>query len=276
MLPRLGSIRGDSSLLDSPLLADSNTDLRQVTQGRTNPSLGSSPPARGTPPPEYGLEPCGRFIPARAGNTGYRSWPACSNTVHPRPRGEHLDRDGRGECQGRFIPARGGEHCATARSSPGAFRFIPARAGNTSPPDSRSHTTPVHPRPRGEHGTIKTVPVPSCGSSPPARGTLVELVRHELVVRFIPARAGNTVRKLPPHLLLPVHPRPRGEHRFRRCSMASLCRFIPARAGNTAPGRRASTWSPVHPRPRGEHTPAVSDAGRNSGSSPPARGTHDS
>ena len=60
-----------------------------------------------------------------------------------------------------------------------------------------------------------------------------------------------------------------------RLLYATAARFIPARAGNTL--QRSSAWRswPVHPRPRGEHLSAVPLVSLPSGSSPPARGTHE-
>ena len=207
--------------------------------------VGSSPPARGTPcvqAVKYYFE---RFIPARAGNTilGWHSSP----------------------------PARG------THRLPHFSRFIPARAGNTAQPLGRGRPTTVHPRPRGELGprrpptSVHPRPrgehapseLPSCtrprGSSPPARGTHFMSPRLRLSSRFIPARAGNTMRS-------------RGSRPYYVTD-----RFIPARAGNTS-DRSLSPRDRVHPRPRGEHLDVLrpARAGNTSschGSSPPARGT---
>ena len=133
---------------------------------------GSSPLARGTPPPTPGSPGPGRFIPARAGNTRSAAPRTPVRSVHPRSRGEHARGPLLGAGTGRFIPARAGNTswacCRSARSavhprsrgehsdalppstlrngsSPLArgtpasvvavghdYRFIPARAGNTS------------------------------------------------------------------------------------------------------------------------------------------------
>ena len=91
------------------------------------------------------------------------------------------------------------------------------------------------------------------GSSPPVRGTLREVKRDDLDLRFIPACAGNTLGHDPPHYNLPVHPRLCGEHmpqsrQGQRQGGSSppvrgtpgivvrkdiSLRFIPACAGNT-------------------------------------------
>ncbi len=114
--------------------------------------------------------------------------------------------------------------------------------------------------------------------------------------RFIPARAGNTMKKRNEFQLLPVYPRSRGEHpgadgripaarglsplargtqRFYILSHGAE-RFIPARAGNTRQSRLDLPDDAVYPRSRGEH-----DKNRNPrqpvhGLSPLARGTRKS
>ena len=80
----------------------------------------------------------------------------------------------------------------TTLESPSNGRFIPARAGNTRSPISTNALRPVHPRPRGEHWPIIGHILVKYGSSPPARGTLPDLLDAEHDLRFIPARAGNT------------------------------------------------------------------------------------
>ena len=174
-----------------------------------------------------------------------------------------------------------------------ACRFIPARAGNTGPLDTGDPPNPVHPRSRGEHSSTNPSAPPRSGSSPFARGTLNIEVSEALVGRFIPARAGNTSRRIPGPSLITVHPRSRGEHirRFARTGeeigSSPLARgtptsgrwfqisgrFIPARAGNTRPGLVQSRRSAVHPRSRGEHHLKTVPQRRSTGSSPLARGT---
>ena len=114
----------------------------------------------------------------------------------------------------RFIPARAGNTLVVELETVRVDRFIPARAGNTCTWPANFTSASVHPRPRGEHEYRPLLLLFPDGSSPPARGTPLELVVHASPHRFIPARAGNTckVGALPP--APPVHPRPRGEHEF--------------------------------------------------------------
>ena len=93
-------------------------------------SIGSSPLARGTPVVAEANAPLRRFIPARAGNTVWRSNATASSSVHPRSRGEHYHAPTpRPASSGSSPLARGTPaHWDTAT---GPRRFIPARAGNT-------------------------------------------------------------------------------------------------------------------------------------------------
>ena len=253
---------------------------------------GSSPLARGTHSETPPRRETHRFIPARAGNTSRASPTPRTRTVHPRSRGEHLGLGGDMELGIGSSPlARG-----TRRSScvPGPMRrFIPARAGNTAGGAQWLRYVPVHPRSRGEHSSTSTATRAVVGSSPLARGTHRRRHTETLSRRFIPARAGNTVRGVRPMLAGPVHPRSRGEHLMRAGSDLSpagssplargtqisnvtgrpSARFIPARAGNTRPPTASPPTISVHPRSRGEHHSAQSRAYPSVGSSPLARGT---
>ncbi len=112
-------------------------------------------------------------------------------------------------------------------------------------------------------------------------------------MRFIPAPAGNTGTEYNGIGRVAVHPRSRGEHRFRFTSRNSFCgssplprgtrqpgppqggfgRFIPAPAGNTLRQRSdLRPWS-VHPRSRGEHRAVLRGRAMMAGSSPLPRGT---
>ena len=235
--------------------------------------IGSSPPARGTRIRARREREVSRFIPARAGNTCSRRGGFRRRTVHPRPRGEHMtDHSRLASCAGSSPPARG---------TPTAVSTCPTWSA-------------VHPRPRGEHSLRFHRCGLMAGSSPPARGTLVIGLRDHRRNRFIPARAGNTTASACGSSERPVHPRPRGEHppavthqrvlygssppargtRLETAQALGRDRFIPARAGNTVSTSRISISRSVHPRPRGEHFRSSRNLSDSSGSSPPARGTH--
>ena len=234
--------------------------------------IGSSPLARGTPP----LRRPRRSRPA----------------VHPRSRGEHAPVHRLEALHHGSSPlARGTRELPGHRG--GRHRFIPARAGNTGRFRRGARCTSVHPRSRGEHRTSGRAEPSTTGSSPLARGTRIPYCLVILVLRFIPARAGNTQRLRDAQAHLSVHPRSRGEHwrdnSFEDLghgssplargtparSSAATCsaRFIPARAGNTNSCPRGETGAPVHPRSRGEHSRRPSSNVSTHGSSPLARGT---
>ena len=131
------------------------------------------------------------------------------------------------------------------------------------------------------------------GSSPLARGTLLDTGTRYVLPGLIPARAGNTHGRLEYGAYRRAHPRSRGEH-VRRISSARVCLgssplargtpgmprcqsprrgLIPARAGNTSIYviYAGSLWA--HPRSRGEHQPLTVYVYTRPGSSPLARGT---
>ena len=75
----------------------------------------------------------------------------------------------------------------------GVHRFIPARAGNTRAATRSPGPRTVHPRSRGEHWEAPAMGVEVAGSSPLARGTPLPDHPAGVILRFIPARAGNTL-----------------------------------------------------------------------------------
>ena len=156
-----------------------------------------------------------------------------------------------------------------SRGSPA--RLIPARAGNIYTRPVRSLRSTAHPRSRGEHDTVKTRLGFGSGSSPLARGTYTRIRAGVSLHRFIPARAGITMRDLCSLIVTPAHPRSRGEHpspgspeitidgssplargTFMVFSfLFELLRLIPARAGNMSCLLSPSFRRSAHPRSRG-------------------------
>ena len=255
-------------------------------------SFGSSPLARGTREGWLPATDPSRFIPARAGNTDLRPRSRAPPPVHPRSRGEHsIWLRSAATSTGSSPLARGTRDREYAGDR--HRRFIPARAGNTASTASLPSWTTVHPRSRGEHYPRVTSHGLADGSSPLARGTLLQRLPERRRHRFIPARAGNTPGAAAKSSGRAVHPRSRGEHlgyhlqampqtgssplargtHPRRDTRGQLPRFIPARAGNTSsvPGPPRSPT--VHPRSRGEHSSRAARMAGDTGSSPLARGT---
>ena len=172
---------------------------------------GSSPRGRGTLPHAAELPRGTRFIPARAGNTQPRPWPSARGPVHPRAGGEHVIDTWDVGAGGGSSPRGRGTPAAQARCRD-RVRFIPARAGNTGPPRTLRDACAVHPRAGGEHGLIAADVTAARGSSPRGRGTRQFLDDFHLFIRFIPARAGNTIRRVISPRSTAVHPRAGGEH----------------------------------------------------------------
>src|SRR5690606_6528280 len=114
-----------------------------------------------------------------------------------------------------------------------------------------------------------------------------------LLLRFIPACAGNTLPWLFLRYYVSIHPRMRGEHlltaqqtyyergssphargtRLRSRCQTECGRFIPACAGNTTAQDDTHSQNSVHPRMRGEHSMGQKVSCWPNGSSPHARGT---
>ncbi len=93
--------------------------------------VGSSPRVRGTPRTGKHSDGGQRFIPARAGNTAYRQTFRWWAAVHPRACGEHHGLAGLGLKRCGSSPRVRGTH-GQEPDRVCRFRFIPARAGNTS------------------------------------------------------------------------------------------------------------------------------------------------
>ncbi len=285
--------------------------MRHVLQAQE--PFGSSPRARGTliVPLAGPTEP--RVIPACAGNTRTPIPTGQAAPGHPRVRGEHFRvtrqfREGCGSsprARGTRYPAPDreprraghprvrGEHTrhgmpirSLSGSSPRARgtlvrvslcdyrqRVIPACAGNTRRPGSEGRPAAGHPRVRGEHMRALIVCTSADGSSPRARGTLDEQHVQAVVVRVIPACAGNTSAASAGTRRRSGHPRVRGEHRQGAAELAHVERVIPACAGNTRFAEMLLGILRGHPRVRGEHSATLRWLPNMSGSSPRARGT---
>ncbi len=116
-----------------------------------------------------------------------------AGTVYPRSRGEHICNCGIATKPGGLSPLARGTHALVPAISP-QHRFIPARAGNTSSGNPALSINSVYPRSRGEHSSRRRRTSFACGLSPLARGTLSYPPQFEPCARFIPARAGNTLK----------------------------------------------------------------------------------
>ncbi len=258
---------------------------------RLNPS-GSAPRVRGTQAKSQPERRDWRFSPARAGNTcaGCRYEPV--KAVQPRACGEH-------QIAGSVIDTNNGSAPRVrgtrtpSRKDGNSCRFSPARAGNTLALVTRWLIEPVQPRACGEHCDAVTEDFQDAGSAPRVRGTRRPSAHMKQIVRFSPARAGNTIASTLQMLGIPVQPRAcgehdrvalvigkgngsaprvRGTHRF-RIKLTSELRFSPARAGNTNKAVFAASPRSVQPRACGEHGPLRFPGPPVAGSAPRVRGT---
>ena len=214
---------------------------------------GLSPLARGTQLDSALIITSSRFIPAGAGNTETAPAVVSCLPVYPRWRGEHFATRSKPPIRVGLSPlARG-----TLGQRPGwhpIFRFIPAGAGNTCRLTADAFALTVYPRWRGEHRFCRVYFKTGAGLSPLTRGTRNIVALKEILGRFIPAGAGNTLNFAGSCYPCPVYPRWRGEHRFLvaatrlKAGLSPLARgtrrlfnfkrlkprFIPAGAGNTS------------------------------------------
>ena len=177
--------------------------------------------------------------------------PGTTRTVHPRACGEqNEERPPFDSFVGSSPRVRGTDlQLAFAVAT---YRFIPARAGNRAEFHSVRDERRVHPRACGEQTTFGIPSALRSGSSPRVRGTVRLSDGHQVVDRFIPARAGNSLFPCTIRWHWSVHPRACGEQsdeafisrvkpgsspRVRGtvptpASPPGVRRFIPARAGN--------------------------------------------
>ncbi len=182
------------------LMADFSFPLRFIPAGAGNTlekttlierKNGSSPQVRGTHGNLRFEYVASRFIPAGAGNTELINDSPVTRPVHPRRCGEHLHKVfavlG---LNGSSPQVRGTQ--AVKVGNRNDTRFIPAGAGNTSPVNSTVCLVSVHPRRCGEHHCFVSLAISARGSSPQVRGTLSDSRPRIIILRFIPAGAGNT------------------------------------------------------------------------------------
>ena len=197
--------------------------------------VGSSPRGRGTHGREQARPRSVRVIPAWAGNTHARRSRPCRGSGHPRVGGEHFGRDCRAASAAGSSPrGRGTPSCH--RDAGGGNRVIPAWAGNTPDDAKRNLHQAGHPRVGGEHSQIPARTLHGFGSSPRGRGTRMYRNALILLLRVIPAWAGNTADDQIHELCLTGHPRVGGEHRTMTAKT-----FIPGGSSPRGRGTRNAT-----------------------------------
>ena len=151
---------------------------------------GSSPRVRGTGEEHVNGWTDNRFIPACAGNSLDGSKLSRVWTVHPRVCGEQSKSTLRPAARCGSSPrVRGTERFRRQLENGG--RFIPACAGNRICKRTTHRKATVHPRVCGEQEAADIQSPIQNGSSPRVRGTAGVPVVVVILVRFIPACAGN-------------------------------------------------------------------------------------
>ena len=193
------------------------------------------------------------IIPARAGFTcsspSGRRW----TWDHPRSRGVYYKSELKSVSNFGSSPlARGLPSRITAIRPP--TRIIPARAGFTITEVVREALSEDHPRSRGVYSLAAAVEPEDLGSSPLARGLLVERPLDAAFEGIIPARAGFTSSRPGISTLFGDHPRSRGVYVYELLAALDVVRIIPARAGFTGCRAPASCPRTDHPRSRGVYS----------------------
>ena len=222
----------------------------------------------------------------------FRRTSRASEPVHPRASGERASPQAPKKSGYGSSPRERGTRIAS--DLPASHRrFIPARAGNANGPAWPRRRSTVHPRASGERLSDAPLLLSASGSSPRERGTPGGLGANALVLRFIPARAGNATRVPRAYRIATVHPRASGERKSTPRVVPTMPgssprergtppdpvadrphgRFIPARAGNAPSPSKAPAPPPVHPRASRERAEGLLPDVSIGGSSPRERGT---
>ena len=160
-----------------------------------------------------------RIIPARAGFTTRPGPMRSPHWDHPRSREVYLKPRAIASATVGSSPLARGLHWTV--TSPGGYqRIIPARAGFTPTCRTRPCGTGDHPRSRGVYRRAASRGVQRPGSSPLARGLLLELGSRGVPARIIPARAGFTPIGRTTSRRWRDHPRSRGVYQVHRSGLS--------------------------------------------------------
>ncbi len=307
---------GSSGFSSSSALAAADHPRVRGEQFRATSSItapvGSSPRARGAVRGVGEAGHPGWIIPACAGSSRSPPKSPWPTRDHPRVRGEQVaGRADEADVQG-IIPACAGSrgHVVSGRPGPGGSsprargadatasiddrreRIIPACAGSRPRPRSSRRSGSDHPRVRGEQMSVRSKGGRGLGSSPRARGAVVNSANARSCSRIIPACAGSSWAPLKFDDWIMDHPRVRGEQTRppawpnaragssprargaepRLPARLQPVRIIPACAGSSHPVWCSRRWPWDHPRVRGEQGCCCGSTGSTTGSSPRARG----
>ena len=280
-------IRGQGA--DHPRACGANSSARRISGA----SHGSSPRMRGKRVRvllELGVN---RIIPAHAGQTIAPRYQQTMCPDHPRACGANRQKKLPTPRQNGSSPRMRGKrrllfvfHCF--------LRIIPAHAGQTRfSPRAAGHTSD-HPRACGANGVDALWDKLKDGSSPRMRGKPVRCVVDIVVLRIIPAHAGQTPCDERERRSRTDHPRacganndfpsndsdpegssPRMRGKHRSFSFVTLnLRIIPAHAGQTTLAWNHPNTTSDHPRACGANDVLRAGGRQLPGSSPRMRGKH--
>ena len=212
--------------------------------------------------------------------------------VYPRPHGEAQEYEDEYNANGGLSPPTRGSRFPRIGPAP-STGSIPAHTGKPSPDTSSVESVEVYPRPHGEAGVDAAgVPLIS-GLSPPTRGSHDADRRCPVARGSIPAHTGKP--RPPPRLpqQCRVYPRPHGEavggpalvgqvqglSPPTRGSLAdaatalAMTGSIPAHTGKPRGDAMSRRKGTVYPRPHGEASAGSLRPTRETGLSPPTRGS---
>ena len=199
-----------------------------------------------------------RSIPAHAGEPQRFSPWRSPSTVYPRPRGGTPTKRGKRLVSRGLSPPTRGNQGGSCRAIY-AKRSIPAHAGEPAHDSFPEYPRAVYPRPRG--GTRYALAWTSTwwGLSPPTRGNLNGNGRTRVVVRSIPAHAGEPEGAAHGHPQPAVYPRPRGGTASLQRSAAHAVGLSPPTRGNPPVRKDHMLYAGSIPAHAGEPVTPVSE-----------------
>ena len=206
---------------------------------------------RGKPLRFLVFDPCGRIIPAHAGQTTIFSFNSARWSDHPRACGANGVWD--------VFNIRGHGSSPRMRGKPaviyprlGARRIIPAHAGQTEKSHQKQWFAPDHPRACGANSASNEAAMTRFGSSPRMRGKQGRVRADPIRRRIIPAHAGQTrtpsSRSRPP----PDHPRACGANQSGRPACIGVCGSSPRMRGKRCVGHVQHPWPRIIPAHAGQ------------------------
>ena len=147
-----------------------------------------------------------RIIPAHAGQTSSPDLNWASTTDHPRACGANFRRSPIARSTAGSSPRMRGKRLR-GQDPRHTVRIIPAHAGQTKPSSNAQQTTADHPRACGANVLTLHLHHAASGSSPRMRGKLTLTSSMVMLMRIIPAHAGQTDPWCIHRRCSPDHPR---------------------------------------------------------------------